>query len=112
MNPVLPFLVLVAVAWAVAILRAWRKRVLKRRRTLPKPETTLEKQVAVGSLSGVAPADIAAHVLLVLEEGGRVAISGTGCSSLRGFMLAHASAAHAAAAWQGHECGHGPGGES
>jgi hypothetical protein len=96
-----------AALMALMCLRGWVKRFLKRRRTPPPPETLLEKRVAVGSLTGVAPADIEAHVLLVLEEGGRVVITGTGCDALRGFMLAHASAAHAAAAWQAHDHGHG-----
>lgn len=106
MTHLLPFLPVAALAgvWALMGLRAWRKRVLRRRRTPAAPETTLEKHVAVGSLAGVAPADIQTYVLIVLDEEGRVTVAGTGCGSLRGFLLAHAAAAHAHAAWQSHDC--------
>lgn len=103
-----PLTVVVAV-WAVLSLRAWRRRALRRRRAVPLIEAALEAHVAVGSLSGVAPSDITAHVLLVLEEDGGVTISGTGCDSLRAFMLASASAACALEEWRAHDHDHGGG---
>lgn len=90
-------------AYAALSLRAWRKRALKRRRTPAQMGADLEKHIAVGSIAGVAPSDISAHVLLVLEEDGKVTIEGTGCDSLRLVLLTSATAAFAQAAYRGHE---------
>jgi hypothetical protein len=107
LQPVVSIAVVLLLAWALTSLRAWRRRLLRRRSTPRQPETVIERHIAAGSLAGVAPADIQAYVLVVLDEDGRATVTGTGCGSLRAFLLAHAAAAHAHAAWQAHDCGHG-----
>ena len=42
------------------------------------PETA-EQHIAVGSLAGIAPSDVSAHVLLVVTEDGELSITGTAC---------------------------------
>lgn len=96
-----------AALWALMYLRQRVKRHLRRRSTPPQPETLLEMRVAVGSLAGVAPADIQAHVVITLDGDGGLKVSGAGCKSLLLMMLATASAAAAGEAHRAHDCAHG-----
>jgi hypothetical protein len=47
-----------------------------------------DAEVAVGSLSGVAPAEISRHLLTVLEKPGRVSVSGTPSREMTAVPLA------------------------
>jgi hypothetical protein len=117
-HSVLPDAVLAA-AMACAFF-AGRAAVFRRRRAVapdPGPVITdgIEAHVAVGSLSGIAPSDINAHVLLVVTNDGQLGISGTGCGSFKAFILAKASAAVAGQEFAEHDHvhvhDHGHGGE-
>jgi hypothetical protein len=93
---------------------AWRLNVSRRRRRAaaaisPLITDGLEAHVAVGSLSGIAPGDITNHALLVLTGDGGLAVSGTGCDSLRALMIAHANMAIAVKAFEAHDHSHGSG---
>lgn len=41
-----------------------------------------EAHIAVGSLSGIAPSDIKAHVLIVLTRDGQLGVTGNTCDHL------------------------------
>lgn len=93
--PWLPYapVAVVALVWAALSLHAWRKRALKRRMGSARIGTDAERHIAVGSLSGVAPSDVKAHVLIVLGDDGGITIEGTGAGSLRMVLLTSATAA-------------------
>jgi hypothetical protein len=94
--------IIVAAGWVIVVRR---RGVLRRRRATPAPPLItgrLEAHVAVGSLSGIAPADIKAHVLIVVAQDGGLAISGTCADPLKAFVVASASAALAARAFEAH----------
>ncbi len=99
---------LVAAAWAAV---RWRDRRQSSRRRPAGPGITdgIEAHIAVGSLSGVAPSDIKAHVLLVVTHDGYLGVSGNGCGGLRALILAKASAAAAEQAFAAHDHEHGDG---
>jgi len=107
LQPVVSVAAVLLLMWLSLTLRDWRRRALKRRNTPQAPETLLEKRIAVGSLAGVAPADIRAHVVITLDGDGGLKITGAGCPALLLFMMATAAGAGAAEAYQAHDCRHG-----
>lgn len=66
-----------------------------------------EAEVAVGSLAGVAPADIDRHVLIVVTKTGEVAITGTACREATTLILTEVLAQYAREAQATHKCGGG-----
>jgi hypothetical protein len=68
-----------------------------RRKPEPAPEPPplpagLEREIAIGSLSGTAPADIGAHLLLVVDREGGLRITGVACEHMAVVMLTEAAA--------------------
>lgn len=62
------------------------------RRSRPDPLQLLqeglpEENIAVGALSGVDPADIAGHLLVVVTRDGRIGLTGTGTAELAVVIL-------------------------
>ena len=49
-----------------------------------------EAHIAVGSLAGVAPSDVNAHVLLVVTEDGGLTITGSACDHQAAAIVASA----------------------
>ena len=68
------------------------------RRPQPAPEAVpepplagLEREIAIGSLSGIAPTEVRAHLVLVVDNAGGLKISGAACDELAVTMLTHAA---------------------
>lgn len=103
MSPLVADLLPVAVVLVViGLLLPRARRQPRRRETVPQ----IESGIAVGSLAGIAPRDIGAHVLLVVTHDGAMKMSGTvGCDSLRAHMLAAAAAEAAQKAFAEHAHG-------
>lgn len=91
-------------AEGVGVLSAFRRR---RRPPLAPLRSVDEAEVAVGSLSGVAPSDIRLHVLVVLDKTGRVSVTSAGCPETTVLLLAEVLASLARQAAAGHACGSG-----
>lgn len=51
---------------------------------------TAEQHIAVGSLAGIAPSDVNAHVLLVVAEDGELSITGSACDHQAAAIVATA----------------------
>lgn len=69
---------------------------------VPPLEAGLEREIAVGSLSGVAPGDIGAHLLLVVDSEGCLRITGAACEHMAVAMLTHAASLISRQALTGH----------
>lgn len=74
------------------MLRAWRRRVIRRRPASSASLITggLEAHIAAGSLSGIAPRDIAAHVLIVVTHEDEIGVSGTCPDGMKALIVAQA----------------------
>jgi hypothetical protein len=59
---------------------------------LPPLAPGLEREIAAGSLSGVTPAEIGAHLLLVIDGEGTLRVTGSACSHIAVLMLTDAAA--------------------
>lgn len=86
----------------------------RRRKEAPEPLLggVAEAHIAVGSLSGVPPTDIDAHVLLVLTNAGGLSVTGTTCTEATAMIVTMAAAALAQGAYarahsEGGAHGHG-----
>lgn len=55
--------------------------------------SVLERDITVGSLAGIAPADVLADVLLVVDSRGRLSVTGTRCDETALMLLTTAAAA-------------------
>lgn len=64
-----------------------------------------EANIAVGSLSGIAPADIQGHLLIVVGTDGRASLTGNACPELAAMVLTQMAAELARTAYKSHECG-------
>jgi hypothetical protein len=93
--------------WAWLMLRGRRPGILRRRAAVSRVTDDIEAHVAVGSLSGTAPSDVQAYVLLVLTGDGKLKAGGTASAGLAAFIVATTSAAYAQQALAGHGHDHG-----
>lgn len=64
-----------------------------------------EAHIAVGSLSGTAPSDIAAHLLITIGTDGQAKLTGNACPELAAVILTEMAAGLARRAYAGHDCG-------
>lgn len=92
-------------------VRTGRGRLMRPfRRRAPRPDPMAfpllaEAHIAVGSLSGVAPSDIAAHLLITVDHDGRRKLTGSACPELAAVILTELAAGLARRACAAHECG-------
>jgi hypothetical protein len=80
----------------------------------PAPEPPLppglEREIAIGSLSGIAPTDVRAHLLIVIDADGGLKMTGVACPEMAMVMLTQAAASIAQDIARGH-AHEAPGGE-